>query len=66
MQYGTHDPKCKGPMQVIALIDDPAVVRRIPYSYPGNPGPGIAEPAGLNIIGIVRDNFNPDISIREQ
>ena len=22
-------PKCKGPMQVIALIDDPAVVRRI-------------------------------------
>ena len=29
MQYGTHKPKCKGPMRVIALVDDPGVVRRI-------------------------------------
>ena len=29
MQYETHKPKCKGPMRVIALIEDPGVIRRI-------------------------------------
>ena len=29
MQYGTHKPKCKGPMRVISLIEDSEVIRRI-------------------------------------
>ena len=35
-------PKCKGPMRVIALIDDPAVVRRI-LEHLGRWGPEPAE-----------------------
>ncbi len=35
-------PKCKGPMRVIALIEDPAVVRRILQHL----GRWVPEPAG--------------------
>ena len=48
MQYGTHQPKCKSPMRVIALIEDTEVIRRIlehlglwnPRPVPGRGPPG--------------------------
>ena len=29
MQYGTRKPKCRGPVQLVALIEEAEVIRRI-------------------------------------